>query len=423
MRLRTSLAHCLLTATRVAEGLAGPGPLRRPPALGGTVLVSLVVGQLGIHAAMAGLRMAAPLQALREGYSAWAVGLLLALFAAAPVVTAMPAGRLADRHGYHRPVYLAVALAAVGTLMAVASTFVDGFWHFALLCLAAMATGTGANTGMLAIQRTAGMSASDPTERVRVFSWLGVAPSLSNVVGPLVAGVAIDLAGFAAAYSAMAVLTLLTLATARRVPPLASPGRPAEGAPASVWSLLHAPGMKRLMLANWLLSTSWDVHTFAVPIIGHERGFSASTIGAVLATFTLTVSLVRLAIPAVAHRMRETTVIGVSMVGTGVLFAVYPLAQTPWQMAACAAVLGLFLGSTQPMILSTLHHLTPDNRHGESLAFRSMAINLSSTVMPLVFGAAGVAVGAAALFWVVGTAVGLGGLSARRLPPPRPPRT
>ena len=75
------------------------------------------------------------------------------------------------------------------------------------------------------------------------------------------------------------------------------------------------------------------------------------------------------------------------------------------------------------MVMSTLHHLTPDNRHGETLAFRSMAINLSSTVMPLVFGAAGVAVGAAALFWVVGTAVGLGGLSARRLPPPRPPRT
>ncbi len=46
-------------------------------------LVALVVGQLGIHAAMAGLRLAAPLQALREGYSAWAVGLLLALFSPA----------------------------------------------------------------------------------------------------------------------------------------------------------------------------------------------------------------------------------------------------------------------------------------------------------------------------------------------------
>jgi hypothetical protein len=37
-----------------------------------------------------------------------------------------------------------------------------------------------------------------------------------------------------------------------------------------------------------------------------------------------------------------------------------------------------------------------------------MAINLSSTLMPLMFGAAGVAVGASALFWVVGASVASG---------------
>ena len=80
----------------------------------GKVLVALIVGQLGMHSTMAGLRMAAPLQALREGYTAWSVGLLLALFAAAPVLTALVAGRLADRWGYHRPVYLSVALTVAG---------------------------------------------------------------------------------------------------------------------------------------------------------------------------------------------------------------------------------------------------------------------------------------------------------------------
>ena len=64
------------------------------------------------------------------------------------------------------------------------------------------------------------------------------------------------------------------------------------------------------------------------------------------------------------------------------------------------------------MIMSTLHQLTPDQRHGEALAFRSMAINLSSTVMPLVFGAAGIASAPAALFWFVGAAVGAGSWAA-----------
>jgi MFS family permease len=85
----------------------------------GKVVWALVAGQLGLHSVMAGLRMAAPLQTLREGYSAWAVGLLLALFAAAPVLMALQAGRLADRLGYHRPVYLGVVLVVLGAALAV----------------------------------------------------------------------------------------------------------------------------------------------------------------------------------------------------------------------------------------------------------------------------------------------------------------
>ena len=81
----------------------------------------------------------------------------------------------------------------------------------------------------------------------------------------------------------------------------------------------------------------------------------------------------------------------------------------------CAVLLGITLGCTQPMVMSTLHHLTPDNRPGETLAFRSMAINLSSTLMPLFFGAAGVAVGASMLFWAVGASVAGGSWAVRGL--------
>ena len=94
----------------------------------------------------------------------------------------------------------------------------------------------------------------------------------------------------------------------------------------------------------------------------------------------------------------------------------YPLAPHPWLMGACAVALGLTLGSVQPMVMSMLHDLTPDQRHGETLAFRSMAINASSTVMPLIFGATGTVLGAAVLFWAVGLAVGGGSWLARRLP-------
>lgn len=390
--------------------MAEPGGLPR------RTLLALVAGQLGVHAAMAGLRLAAPLQALQQGYSAWAVGLLLALFAGAAVLSALRAGRLTDRHGYHRPVGVAVAVTVGGMLCALASTWAPEGWRFALLCVAAAGTGMGTNIGMLTIQRTAGHAAATATERVRIFSWLGVAPSFSNVVGPVAAGLMIDFAGFAAAYALLLALPLLTLASARAVPRQGAwSGDEAEARTA--WDLLRLPAFRRLLWVNGLLAMCWDVHTFAVPVLGHERGFSAGTIGLILGTFTLAVTGVRLVIPLLAHRLREATVVRLAMIGCGLVFALYPLAPSPVWMGACAVLLGLALGSVQPMVMSLLHDVTPGERHGEALALRSMVINASSTALPLLFGASGALVGAGALFWAAGGAVGAGSWLARRLQP------
>jgi MFS family permease len=387
------------------------------PARFGRMLLALILGQIGLHATMAGVRMAAPLQALRDGHSAWSVGVLMALFAAAPVLLSMHAGRMADRLGYHRPVYIAIGLSLFGALLAVACTFVGPAARFALLCASAVFVGSGANMGLIVIQRRAGQAVSTATERMRMFSWLGIAPSLSNVVGPVAAGFMIDAGGFRAAYGLMLALPLATWWCARQIPRDAEdPQRTPQAQPQSSWTLLAAPGLKRLLVVNWVLSACWDVHMFAVPILGFERGFAATTIGLILGTFTLAVSGVRLLIPLWAHRISEIALLRAAMVGTAIVFGLYPLAHSPWSMGGCAVLLGLTLGSVQPMIMTTLHQLTPAGRYGEAIAMRSVVMNASSTAMPLLFGAAGTALGAAALFWLVGGAVASGSWVARRLP-------
>jgi MFS family permease len=379
-----------------------------------TVLVALIVGQICLHSTMAGIRMAAPLWVLRQSHAEWAVGVLVGLFAVAPIALALQAGRLADRHGYHRPLHVAVALTVAGGSFAVLSTWWTAH-DFLCLCAAAVFAGAGANYGLIAIQRTAGRSARDATELKQVFSWLGLAPALSNVTGPVLAGALIDLGGFRIAFSALALLPLLGLWSARRVPAEMPPRQPPRMVGHSSWALLRTPGLRRLLLVNWLVSASWDVHTFAIPILGHERGFSASAIGLVLGVFAGAVALVRLAIPVLAHRLRESQVLAGAMLGTGAVFAVYPLVHSAWTMAACAMFLGFALGSVQPMIMTTLHQLTPHDRHGEAIALRSMTINFSSAVMPLAFGVAGAAVGVASLFWVMGVLVAAGSTQARRI--------
>jgi len=383
------------------------------------LLLALIAAQIGLHSAMTGVRMAAPLQALRAGHSAWAVGVLMALFAAAPILLALKAGRLADRHGYHRPMHIAVAAAACGAQVAALSTWFDGEWQFVALCVAAVLCGAGANIGLIAIQRTAGRGALDSVARMRVFSWLGLAPAISNVIGAVSAGALIDVSGFRLAYVWLFLLPLVGLWFAGRVP-REVPAQLARDRSRTAWDLWRLPGLRRLMLVNWLLSACWDVHSFAVPILGHERGFSASVIGLVLGVFPLAVAGVRLLISLLARRLNPSQVLRWAMLGTAAVFAVYPLVHSPWLMACCALMLGLMLGAVQPMIMSTLHQLTPHDRHGEAIALRSMTINAASTLMPLLFGGAGVALGVATVFWVMGAAVGAGSRMVRRFDGPAP---
>jgi MFS family permease len=387
-----------------------------PIAPGRSVLPALIVGQIGLHSAMAGLRLAAPLQALRDGRGVAPVGFLMALFALLPVLSAIQAGRYADRRGYHAPVRLAVALVMAGVGCALLAMGLAGGCRFGAQCVGAALCGAGANVGLIAIQRSAGRLCSDATDRLRVFSWLSLAPAIANIVGPVGAGLMIDAGGFGAAYVFLLALPLASMAATRWVPadtgPSAAVAASANAAlstpPPTAWSLLATPGFRRLLVVNALLSASWDMHSFAVPVLGHERGFSASVIGLVLGGFTAAVTAVRVAVPMLAHRLSEVVVLRWAMLATALVFAVYPLVGSAWAMAACAVLLGLPLGTVQPMVMSMLHRMTPEDRAGEAIALRSMTINTAGSVMPMAFGAAGAAVGPAALFWVMGLAVGLG---------------
>ena len=373
-------------------------------------LARLILAQICLHACMAGTRLAAPLLALREGYSPAAVGVLLAMFALAPVVLALPAGRFADRHGLKRPVSYSVIAACIGAGLAVA------FPVFPVLCLAALMTGGATGAAVISLQRHVGRSASGALQLKQVFSWLSIGPAVSNFIGPFTAGLLIDHAGptpgslwgYRAAFLLMAVLPLASwflMRSTRELPPVIA----LDGShKPKAWDLLREPQFRRLMLVNWFLSSCWDVHTFVVPVLGFERGISASVIGSILGAFALAAAAVRLAMPMLAAHLREWKVLAFAMLSTAVLFGVYPLMRSALAMGVCSVLLGFALGMVQPMIMSMLHQMTPEARHGEALGLRLMAINASSVMMPMLFGSAGALVGVAAVFWVTGAVVGLG---------------
>ncbi len=377
-------------------------------------LARLIAGHIFLHACMAGTRMAAPLLALRQGHSEAAVGVLLALFALTQVFLALPAGRYADRHGLKRPMGLSVVAATAGAGLAVA------FPVFPVLCLSALLTGGATGAASIALQRHVGRAAENPTQLKQVFSWLAIGPAISNFLGPFSAGLMIDHAGFRFAFLLMAALPLVSwfwVKSVQDLPPVATSGKHRGG---KAWDLVREPMFRRLLLVNWFLSSCWDVHTFVLPVLGHERGLSASVIGSILGAFAIAAALVRVVLPLIAAHVREWAVIAGAMAATALLFGIYPFLHAPLAMGMCSILLGLALGAVQPMIMSMLHQITPEHRHGEAVALRIMAINASSVTMPMLFGLAGTAIGISGVFWITGAIVAGGTRLALKLGEARP---
>jgi MFS family permease len=109
-------------------------------------------------------------------------------------------------------------------------------------------------------------------------------------------------------------------------------------------------------------------------------GCRRSVIGSILGAFAMAAAVMRLLLPLVAAP-EQWVVVG-RHGGHGLLFAVYPLMPSALTMGLCSVLLGFALGSVQPMIMSLLHQITPEHRHGEALGLRLMAINASCPRAP-----------------------------------------
>lgn len=365
----------------------------------GALVAPVIVGQVFLHAAMSGSRMAAPLLALNQGHGKLVAGGLVALFALSQIFLSLPAGRFADRHGLKRPLTWCAICSVLGIGLAAV------FPHPSTLVATALLCGGSVGAAIIAMQRHVGRAARSPIELKRAYSLLSIAPAAGNLVGPVLAGVVIDFSGFRAAFAFLAMLPLLAWLISRSAREFISESQQPPTAKGRAWDLLEAPNMKRLLFMNTLMTSSWDFHSFMVPVLGHERGMSASAIGTVLGSFAVAAASVRMAMPLIIHRLREWVMITGAVAIAGIVLMIYPLTQSIVAMCFCSAVLGMALGSVQPMVLSMMHHLTPAHRQGESLAIRLIFVNASALSVPLLLGALGGVIGASSLFWIMGGTV------------------
>ncbi len=369
----------------------------------------LIATLICVHACMAVTRVTASLWVLDRGYGEASVGLLLSLFAVAPIVLSLWAGRLADRHGFHRPVGVGVVLAGSGALLALA---VQQLWAIAIGCLLC---GGAVAVAAVAMQREAGLMAEAPGELKRIFSWMALGPALSNALAPIIAGLLIDHVGMTASFGFAALLPALAWALACQVPRHAPEPISRSYREPAAWHLFRLPAFRRLMLVNLVMSACWDAHSFVVPVVGHARGLSASSIGIVLGSFAVAATCVRLAIVRFADDLDEIRALRTAMVVAMLTFLAYAWLPGTVGLMCGSAVLGTALGSVQPMVLAMLHHVTPPERHGQALGLRMLFVNGATVAMPAGFGLLAAATALTAPMWLMASLLLLAHAPARRL--------
>lgn len=370
---------------------------------------AVIATLVAVHASMAVTRVAASLWVLERGYGEWTVGVLLSLFAVAPLGLSLWAGRLADRHGFHRPVGVGVWMALAGALLAL---LFQNLWMIALGCFLC---GGAISVAAVAIQREAGLMADDPAELKRVFSWVALGPALSNAVAPVVAGLLIDHVGFRSAFALAVLLPLTAWGLATRVPRHPPKPRAPGSTQRPAWDLLRQPALRNLLILNVVLSACWDAHSFVVPVVGHAKGLSAASIGVVLGSFAVAATLVRLAIVRWAHALDELKALRAAMTLATVTLLAYAWLPGTLGLMLGSAVLGVALGSVQPMVLAKLHQVTPPDRHGQALGLRMLASNGGTVAMPLGFGLLASASVAAAPMWLMASMLVAAQWPARQL--------
>jgi predicted MFS family arabinose efflux permease len=170
---------------------------------------------------------------------------------------------------------------------------------------------------------------------------------------------------------------------------------------AGVLDLLRIPGLRQTFWVSLLLATGWDLYTFLVPLYGVRIGLSAAAIGVILSTFALATFTVRLAMPVLIKRLKQWVIIFAAMAISGTCYLLFPFAQSVPPLLVLSFVLGLGLGSAQPVVMSLLYAASPPGRQGEAVGLRTSLLNGSHTLIPLASGAASTAVGMAPVFWLL----------------------
>ncbi len=386
--------------------------LRQLSVLMATVFVDMV-GFLIVHPLL-------PFYAESLGATATMVGLLVAIFAAAQLLSSPYWGRLSDRYG-RRPLLIAgllISAAAFGLF-----GFATSIW---MLFVFRFVQGVGGGT--VGVVQAYVSDAVPPDERAKALGWITAATSAGVMIGPLIGSYATRLGpsgpGFVAAALciANAISAYLWLPEPRRHAPNANaaPSRslqkavvevlrePTSPVASLIW--VYAVGMMAFMAMNGILAL----------YLARKFGVTKESIGWFY-TYVGSISLVMRAVllGPMVRRFGEVGVMKLGAISLAIGLAAIPFA--PAIPVLAVAVLFVPVGTALlfPATTALVSRSAPEGETGQVMGVQQAFGGVARMLGPIWAGKAFDLLGPQAPFWMsAALMLGVGGLT-RRVTEPR----
>jgi MFS family permease len=357
------------------------------------------------------LRPTTSYRALELGvHTAW-LGLISASFIVAPLLFAIPAGRVSDRYGVRR-------VLACGGFLVLASALLFVMVGGSVVGLVASNLVLGAGQVLSVVSEQAVLAnLTGPGRHDSSFGHYTFAASLGQAVGPglialLGGSAALPDTGriFSGSMVVAAAFLAVTLGMTRAVRGWIQP----SPAAAPIRDVLVLPGLMRALYASCVVVSAVDVTLIYLPALGHHLGFSSLTVSLLLIVRAGFSMISRLGLGRLSLRFGRRTVMLASTALASVSMAVAAVPMPAVPLLVVMAVIGSGLGIGQPLTMSWLAESTPHGLLGTAMSLRLAGNCLGQLLVPSLVGLVAAGTGVAGAFVLTAGALATATSTARR---------
>lgn len=356
------------------------------------------------------LRPAISYRALELGVPASWLGIISGSFAVAPLVLAIPSGRLTDRRGERPMMVLGSGLVLVAALVLL-------LWAHSLtvLMISSAVLGSGHLLSVVGEQSLVA-NQTPPGRHDTAFGRYTFAAALGQTIGPgLIAlfGGSGTFPDATSVFRAAVVAAALFVAVTVFIP--GSPRQPETGtATTRIGTVLRLPGLLQALFTSSIVLAAVDITLVYLPAVGADRGLSSGVVGLLLLLRAAFSMVSRLGLGRLATWLGRRQLMVGSVTLAAASMALMALPVPVWALAVLLAVAGFTLGIGQPLTMSWLAEVAPLGLRGTAMSLRLTGNRLGQVLIPSVVGLVATGVGAAGVLGVSAVGLAAAGASSRR---------